>query len=69
MSHNCLSFDIYTDTIRITSNSICQLKTGPTGRKPSVGGLSVGILTHIYASFGENHGKHRTSKSTSVTGV
>ena len=27
-----------------------------------------GILTRIYASFGENHGKPRTARSTSTTG-
>ena len=28
-----------------------------------------GILARIYASFGENHGKLRTARSTSATGV
>ena len=32
-------------------------------------GSFYGILARIYASFGENHGKLRTARSTSATGV
>ena len=39
------------------------------GGVPSVGGLFYVILARIYASFGENHGKLRTARLTSATGV
>ena len=39
---------------------------GLWGECPSWGSL-LGIIACIYASFGENHGKHRTARSTRAT--